>query len=485
MRQINLHIVPRIFVDQKIEKEHRSWAIIWLAFLYFIGVLLWGFIFNWRQTSLNYHDWTQINLPRIQVIKEAFQTATLPLHLADTAVLHNLTDRFFAIPDVITTPQMILLNFMDSDTFVLLDLLIYYTIATAGLLYFRKKFHLSLFTFSILFFLFNFNGYILSHYLVGHITWAGYFLFPWFFILVFEFVETQPDWRWVAKMAFLSFYTVLAGSQHHFTWMLLFLSFLGLANWHKLKWAIVSILASGFLSAVRLLPPVLIIGNVKDHTAFQFQGGYNGTGDLLLALTHIQPVDYLIKGATIPLGYWEFNYFLGIVGFLFLATFGLFFWVRDQYFQKRFTTLFLPLFITFLLSTGFIYGKTLYSLPIFSSERVISRMISIPITGLMFIAAYYFDEWLKRENTTHIYYWLSGAGLILLINDLLINMHIWNIQTVSEQFEKIPLQFSKGLLGNHADSVYTNILMVGFLLTIITATTLTILFSRVRQEKQS
>jgi hypothetical protein len=468
-----------VFVEKDLEKKYRlaTWG--WIFLIYLTGLLLWGMLFDWRQTSLNFHDWSQINLPRMQVIKDAIQTTTFPLHVADAAPLHNLTDRFLALPDVITTPQMLLLLFVDVDTFALLDLVIQYTIATAGLIYFRKKYSLSLVTYAIIFFMFNFNGYIQAHYVVGHITWAGYFLFPWFFILAFEFTEKRPSWYWVAKVAFLSFYIILCGSQHHFLWMMLFLSFLGLASWDKIRWIFAAILASGFLSAIRLLPPVLIIGTVEQRVAFQSQAGYIGVTDWLLALIHIRQPDTYRPGLPFPLGYWEFDYFVGIAGAIFLLLFGLLFWIRDQQHNKRFVKLFLPFFVTFLLSIGFLYGDSLYHLPIFGSERVISRMVSIPTTLLILIAAIYFDEWLRMSSTAK---WIAVAGFILLLNDLTIHARLWNVHQVAEQFTKVQIQFGQSLLGNHPDPLYINLLLLASASTIIVAVTL--LFLAYRSSKK-
>lgn len=96
-----------------------------------------------------------------------FLAGVFPLHMAGTQTLHDLTDRFLTLPDVITTPQTLFLLFVNIPTFVLIDILIQYLIGFPGLLWVRRRFNLSLFAFSVLFFLFNFNGFILSHYSPG------------------------------------------------------------------------------------------------------------------------------------------------------------------------------------------------------------------------------------------------------------------------------------------------------------------------------
>jgi hypothetical protein len=460
-----LAVFLRVFFERKTAEKHPLTGWLWLVFIYLVGLVLWGIAFDWRQTALTYHDWAVINMPRIQVIKEALTEGILPLHLLDTATLHNLTDRFLALPDVITTPQMLLLLAFDSDTFALLDILLHYSIATIGLLYIRKRFNLSLFVYAILFFLFNFNGYIIAHYSVGHATWAGYFLFPAFFLLIIEFIQNQVGWRWVAKVAFLSFYIILAGSQHHFTWMMLFLALLGLAHFKRIKWIMAAILSAGFLSAIRLLPPVFIIGAATKGSIFQFRSGYPGLVEMFSAFLNIRPLSYVVYAPNFVTGYWEYNYFIGLLGCAFLL-FGLIAWVKDP--KKQFADIILPLGILFLLCMGFLYEYTLFNLPLFASERVISRMISLPVSFMLILSAIYFQAWYdsQPEKTSHT---LGGLGLLFLLNDLLSHTRIWSMKKAAEYFGEIPIQLTKQMIQNHPDPIYFQVLIAGLILTTLTA----------------
>jgi hypothetical protein len=54
-----------------------------------------------------------------------------------------------------------------------------------------------------------------AHYSVGHFTWGAYFLFPFVALLVCRFLDGDDSWRSVAMFAWLIFYMVLAGGQHH------------------------------------------------------------------------------------------------------------------------------------------------------------------------------------------------------------------------------------------------------------------------------
>src|SRR5215208_7648674 len=101
----NISEVIQALFDHDVEKRYPIVSIVWLSLLYLAGLYFWGVFFNWRQTPLNYHDWKQINIPRLDVIRDALVYGELPLHVTNEKFLHSITDRFFAMPDVITTPQ--------------------------------------------------------------------------------------------------------------------------------------------------------------------------------------------------------------------------------------------------------------------------------------------------------------------------------------------------------------------------------------------
>ena len=318
-------------------KSSSLFSILFLLFLYLFGIFLWGEFFNWHHSSISYFDWATFNLPRYEVIRDALHYGQFPLHLANTASLHHVTDRFWGLPDVISTPQMLAMFFVDADTFAVLDVFFFYSIATAGLIYFKKKFNLSLVAYSILFFLFNFNGYIQAHYSAGHASWGGYFLFPWVFILIFKFIEAPQGWRWVTALAFLFFYMLLAGSEHHFLWLCIFLLALGLTNLPRLKWILAVIISSGLLGAVRLLPPLLEMGKFTSDPKLGFFSGYQTSGDVLTSLLFLsKPLNDLADtGKDLllnPLFPWETDIFIGLVGGCFLLYFGLFKWVSRAIF---------------------------------------------------------------------------------------------------------------------------------------------------------
>lgn len=481
-KKLDFSRIFNMLFDWEEEKRFPVAGWTFILIIYLTGIFLWGQLFNWFRTPLDFHDWGEINLPRYEIIREAIVSRTLPMHIECEKCLHIVTDRYFVMPDVVTTPQMLILPLISAEKFIFLDLLLHYTIATLGLLYLRKKFKLSLIAYLFLFFLFNFNGYIQAHYMVGHVTWAGYFLFPWFFILIFHFLEQGGSYRWVAGMAFMSLYIILAGSQHHFTWMMLFLAFLALSRWRDVKWIFAAIVFSGFASAVRLLPPLLEI-NTFTSGGFSFRSGYPSLGDFLSALVDLRPVNYIVKITSEKLGYWEFDYFIGIAGVGFIILFGVYWWLQDQRGSKRFSPLLLPTALTFLLSMGNLYGYTLYHFPLFASERVSARMVSLPLTIVMIIAAVYFQEFLNTRRS-EVIRWTAVFSFLLLFNDIFMHTEFWRANEISDLL-RVEVKSTHVAIVNHSDPQYTFILAAGLILTLITSTVIILLTLREKWKREA
>jgi hypothetical protein len=490
MKPIIIHSIelllefPAMIFDRRLEKRNPIGAWGWLLLLYLIGLVFWGTFFDWRRAPLNFLDWSETFLPRFEAVRDAINYRMLPLHVNCASCLHGFTDRFFVLPDVVTTPQMLVMSIVDVDTFAVLDLLLHYTIATVGLIALRRQLQLSLISYSFMFFLFNFNGYIQSHYAVGHLSWAGYFLFPFFFLLILQLLDHQPSWRWVTGISFLSFYMILAGSQHHFTWLMLFLVFLALSHRLTFKWIVAAILFSGFLSAIRLLPPVLGFNDFADFK-FRFRTGYHTLYDFFNALVVLREPNFLepaiYKYTT--LNYWEFDYFVGFAGGIFIIYFGVIDWLKGGGQCQKYLPLFIPALLIFLLSQGQIYKYTLFNFPIFSSERVASRMVSVPITLFIIMGAAQLQE-LLEINKSRFIRWLSAGGLVLVISEVYTHIVTWNVNKVGELFGGQKLQFPGNSIVNHPDPLYIMVLWIGLTLTLLSAVALAVLVWRENRGKQ-
>ena len=451
-------------------KRWITWT--WLAALYLAGVCLWGHFFSWGQFPLGFHDWAHISGPRLTFLKDALVQGLPPLHISDPDPsdpypLGGITDRFLAIPDQILSPQVILLRILPIRVFVAGNVLLLYSLGYAGLLWIKRKYSLSLVAFTILFLLFNFNGHILAHFAVGHATWGGYFLFLWFAILVFQLVEGERGWTWIAKMALLLLVIFLQGSFHQFVWGLIFLALLAVAKRGYFLTAGGGALFAVLLSLVRILPPASMLGKFDD----QFKTGYPTLGDLWQALVTI----YSPGSETIPLlmnrplGYWELSLYVGLAGAIFLLYFGVWRWLMARDDHPGFQSLALPILGLVVLSIGQIY-KIIHLLPIplLGGERVSSRFISLPFVFILIFAVIHFQDWLNRQHRSKsLIYVCISTGFIITLNDLWQNYRVWRVVVAAANFKAQKFDQGVWTVANHPDPVYLGLVLAGAALSLV------------------
>lgn len=458
-----------------------------MAALHLLGAFTWLYFLGWSMLPLNFGDWSDINVPRMMFVSNAIASGELPLHMQDTHSLHGVTDRFFCLPDVITTPQMLLLPIVGIQAFVVVDVLLHYCLGVSALLVLRRRFQWSLFAYAVVFVLFVFNGHILSHYSVGHFTWASYFLFPAIAALCFELIDGPVDWRWVARFAGVMFYMVLAGGQHHFTWVLMFMACLIPFCWGRAGWIVAACAASGLLSAVRLLPPVLALGEFGRAGWMSDVIGYPSLLHLVSSMTELRrenldAVDWPLLGNFVffEVNYFEYNYYVGLLGALVVFYFGLYSWLRER--QLAYPQLVVPTFAMIAMSIGTVFRIVRATgLPLIMSERLVSRMVSLPITFLIIMSGVMLQRFLLRGNLS-IWNRLTGLMLFGLVAvDLSAGVRLMRVAETAKSMKPIPIEASMGELAHRDDPVYERTLALGFAMTLATAATLLALSLRERR----
>ena len=310
-------------------------------------MISWGVVLNWGNIPFDFHDWAEVNAPRLAFLKDAITKGKLPLHMPDSSALRGVTDRYMALPDVILSPQVLLLRWLPVGTFILINTWIQIGLGYWGLLKLKKRFSLSLLSFSWISLLFFLNGHMLSHYAVGHVTWGGTFLLPWFAELVFALIDGERGYLWEIKMAFLLFFIFLQGSFHQFVWCVIFLGFLAISNWKMLLTILRSGIYAVLLSAVRIIPPALQMGAFDDD----FLGGYRTPVQILKAFIKvISPVDALNQAKTgAVLGWWEFDIYIGIAGLL-IVFLSIITWLKLRNYILGFPSLICPIAVLSLFS---------------------------------------------------------------------------------------------------------------------------------------
>lgn len=474
--------------DIDAERDRRALAWAWIAALYLLGALTWAYFLGWRPGAapvpLNFHDWADINVPRLAFLSNAIASGEWPLHMAYAHSLHGVTDRFLTLPDVITTPQTLLLPWLGVPRFIRLDVLLHYSAGVAGLLAIRARLRWSLFTYGVVFILFLFNGHVLSHYSVGHFTWGSYFLFPWFILFCMQLIDGEVGWRWVARMAFLLCYMVLAGGQHHFTWAMLFLGCLIPCCFDRARWIVAAGLAAGLLSAVRLLPPVLSLDAFANAGWINDIIGYPSIQHLVTSLVELRREQFDVVASVLPgnflffeSNYFEFAYYIGTIGFAIVVYFGIVEWLRAP--EPRYPQLIVPTLVMVMLSIGSIYRIVRATgIPLLMSERLVSRMLSLPMSVFMIMAGVFLQRGLERAGLSR---WQRGAALgvwLLLAIDMSGEVRLMRVSETAQTTKAFQLDDSIGAITRRDDPVYERTVAAGAGLSILTGAGLIVLALR-------
>ena len=476
-------LIAALFVPE-IESRWPRLSLAWMGGLFVAGLAGWAYFFAWGGAPLDFHDWLDINVPRLLFLQNALRDGAWPLHMADPASLHDVTDRFLTLPDVITTPQTLLLLVMSVPSFVLVDVLLSYSAGFAGLVLLRRHFNWSLATFSGVFLLVLFNGHIVAHYSVGHFTWGAYFMFPFVALLVCRFLDGDDSWRSVAMFAWLIFYMVLAGGQHHVTWIFLFLALLMPFCWSRAWWLVAVVIAGGLLSAVRLLPPALEVSAFRAHGLVTDVIGYPSVMHLLeslIALRRETPAfDEALPGNIwfFDRSYYEFNAYVGVVGLAFLVI-GLYRSWRAA--LPIYRQMIVPVLAMTAFSIASVYRVVrLTQVPLVEAERYTARMFSLPLVLLIVIAAAEIDGYMQRATTSVWHRVLALAALAALAIDITANLRLWRVLISSGLFGHGRVDPLTAAIAERADPVYTATILGGLALTMITALTLAVLVHRER-----
>ena len=472
------------------EREARApWLVTaWIAGLFVAGLTGWSYLLGWGTAPLDFHDWTGINLPRLLFLQNALAAGEWPLHMAGTAALHGVTDRFLTLPDVITTPQTLLLLVMPLPTFVVVDVLIFFSAGFAGLLMLRRHFNWSLAAFSAVFLLFLFNGHILAHYSVGHFTWGPYFLFPFIALLLFRFFDGDDSWRAVGWFATVMCVMVLAGGQHHMTWVLLLLALLIPFCWTRAWWLAAAAIASGLLSAVRLLPPALELQSFRSAGLVSDVIGYPSITHLLTALVSLRRETPAFNEALpgnmwfFDSAYYEFTAYIGAVGAAFVAA-GLYRWLRDE--RPLYHQLIFPAFAMTALSVGSLYRLVrMTHLPMLEAERYAARMFSLPLSLFIFMAAVALDRYLRQAAVSVWQRALALVALAFVALDIAASVRLWRVRVSSGLFGHTALDTAMAAVANRPDPAYVNTVLAGLAISIVTAIALLALARREHQRKR-
>ena len=449
---------------------------VWISLLFLAGALLWIYFFNFGKVPIDYMDWAEVWAARLQAWRDALLNNTLPFHLSDVGAMRTTGDRYFSVADMVSTPQLILLRWLEVGPYALINNLLLYSFATYSLLKIRKKYNLSLLIFSVMFLLFQFNGFIVSHLSVGHLSWGGYYLFPEFTLYLLQLEEGDRSWLWVTKMAFLLFFMFLQGSFHHLVWCLIVLGIIAVIRWRYFVPIVKAGIATIFLSMPRILPVFSRVGDFTDKP--DILGGYPRVIDIFRAMVKNLTPDMGMPGKVFSsnLGYWEFDIFIGWAGFFYLLICGVILMLIWHYREKKFPVLIVPVIVLAIFSIDENFFKALFYNPVLvSSERVTSRMIGLALVISIILAAIFCQRYFKTIRQTFILKIIQAIVLLLIAKDLVLHTLRWSVKNAFLAFPTTPRDLSLVHISNHADPPYFTALIVGSLISVLTMGVLIIL----------
>jgi hypothetical protein len=288
--------------------------------------------------------------------------------------------------------------------------------------------------FVLLFLLFNFNGYITSHIAVGHSMWNGYFLLPFFFILLFELMEgRREESLLVIEFSFFLFLLCLQGSFHIFVWCLFFLSIFGAFNRRHLRSVFLIIGLALLVSSFRLLPAALTF--YKKGYPFLFISGFPGAKAFFYALAVIKDVAY--RQFKMSMGWWEFDTYISVIGLAFIAYFGIYLRFSKNPLLKdcKYREMDAPVFLMALLSIGPLYSYVSnLPIPFLNSQRYSSRFFIIPLAALMIISCLRLKELLP--GLKKMKYFKASAAACIGALAILLARHswLWRIENIERHF---------------------------------------------------
>jgi hypothetical protein len=463
-------LLQAVFYPDK-EKDFPWLTPLWIGLLILAGLFLWGHFFNWGDINFNYMDWGEVWAARMQAWHVALEKNTIPLHLNDLGAMRTENDRYFTVGDMVSSPQVILLRWLEVGLYTLVNNWILYGVAAFFLIQIRKKFKLSLFAFAFMFLLFQFNGFIVTHLAVGHLSWGGYYLFPAFVLFLLEVLEGDRSWKWVSKMAFLLFFMFLQGSLHHLVWCFIVMGILAVTRWKSFLPLAKAVLFAVLLSMPRVLPVFFRLNGLMNE--MDFLDGFHRLGDILHSMVFNAGPEYGMPGKVYEsvLGYWEFDIFTGWVGLGLILVFGIIFYAFWQAKKKTFPWLLLPAFALVFLSIQDNYLKVLFYNPLLaSSERVTSRMMGLALAIFIILAAIGYQRFLEAlpENLSfNLLFLLPQLALLpVLAYDLVLHTLRWSVKNGIIYLSSAERDLSRIQISNHPDPVYFGLLIGGSLVSL-------------------
>jgi len=364
------------------------------------------------------------------ILRQAVTEGRIPYFISQPI---QETRKFFALPETVLSPQIVLLRYLSIDAFFVAHVVLLYALGLAACFALRRRYQLSLPAFALLWLLLSFNGHITSHLAIGHSMWGGYFLLPAFFLFVLQLVEAPPAGSAPIAIGVTLGVMLLQGSYHVFVWCVLYLLLL-LAFDRPSRGEVLKALGWSLgLGLFRLVPAAVILLGRRVQA---FETGFPSVQDLLAGLLVVRDVTFPRRGGGSMGGlrWWEFDTYIGIVALIWLIVFGVIALLATSKPRRR---LALPMLaMTALSMDGLFRPFSALKIPLISSERVSSRMLILPLGLLVVVATVATEEWLRRGRSGR----RIAVAALALSTALLLGRHsyVWSVPIVAPLLQPPP-----------------------------------------------
>jgi hypothetical protein len=421
--------------------------------LFILGGIMIGFTLNWGNIPFDFLDWSQEG-PRFLFLKQSLAEGKLPLFIESPMIE---TERFLGIPDTLFAPQVIFLSFLKLGEFILFNAFLNYAFGFFILTRIKKRLGWSLAPFLMTVPLLLLNGFILSHLAVGHTMWVNAFLLPWLFLLYLSAPSQGIDWRWILQFSLFSLVLFLQGGFHFALWSWGFFLLVGILKNTSIKSILLSILFSILTALFRILPAgITFIDNDR-----RFIAGFRTLADLVRALVSLQLPEEAQTLMNSGLPNWETNFYIGLLGGLFILWFAIVLPMVQKEKQRRFSSLWMPILILSVLSMGQIF-RFINLLPFgwAQAERVSSRFFYIPLILLIVIAGDSFNRWWSNHAHSSQRWLILVCAEVILLHDLVQHARLWRVARLQTIFEPINIPLI-GQVVSRSDQPYITALVMG------------------------
>lgn len=434
--------------------------VFFLATLFLLGIGHLVYFFNVGNLALVAYDWAKEDA-YLNALREAQIKGIIPWLWSEP--FYHGTQRFLANPEIIMTPDILLLRWTSNNLFIIIHVLILYSFGFGGCLQIAKRQNTSLMAFFVFWLVFNFNGYLIAHLAVGHLQWAGYYLLPSFFTILSNFMTDSKNKTYgvtnsALRMSLLLGVLFFNGSFHIAIWCAMFMAIALLWNWTLVLNVVVSILFGGLIGFGRLLPAALWFPEKSS-----FISGYPTFCTLIDAITSIRGHDFGGGSGIFGfLGWWEYDIHIGFIAFVILLISFAVGIKRGK--ETSQTPIFAAAGVMLLLSLGDVYALIASScLPFSCTERVSSRFIVMPFIVFLITAMKGLDElfcsWPTNSKLAVL------LGLPFIISELVIHSIYWRISRLEVSFQGTS-KLALSLVPN-SDHIYAFSVYVGFSISLI------------------